>query len=446
MKARLTRLFRVQPGETGVVVVLSVILLTNALAMQISYVVSVSGFLSEQGANQMPLIWIVDMLLIILLTGLHSLIVDRFNRVKLIGAMSFGFAFIFVILRLMFVLRLPGWLNYALLYLVAEQQWLFFPLVFWVLANDIFDMAQAKRLFPLIASGNLIGQMVGLGIAAASPALLRSLNIAPEELLTFNVMIYMVTNLLIAWGLQHIKVRQTTHRHESVRETLTEGWDFVKEVPAFRYLMAAILALVLCETIIEFHFLSVSGAAFPEADRYQTFYSLYRLGVILAAAVIQGFLTSRIINRVGLKNAFFILPLVLLTGALWALALPGIASGVGAIVLLKLVKDTVDESSRKSFQALVPEERRGRVSMFMDSYLLATGTIVGAVVVVVIVSVGLQVGSAAYPYVYLGLAVLAALFAIWAINRMRQVYDRSLLNWRLKRRQRGAHVLDKLDF
>ena len=46
--------------------------------------------------------------------------------------------------------------------------------------------------------------------------------------------------------------------------------------------------------------------------------------------------------------------------------------------------------------------------------------------------------------VAVGLA--AALFAIWAIFRMRAVYYTSLLNWRLKRRQRGGSVLDRLDF
>jgi len=42
--------------------------------------------------------------------------------------------------------------------------------------------------------------------------------------------------------------------------------------------------------------------------------------------------------------------------------------------------------------------------------------------------------------------VLAALFAIWAILKMRSVYESSLFNWRLKRRQRRTSVLDKLDF
>ena len=49
-------------------------------------------------------------------------------------------------------------------------------------------------------------------------------------------------------------------------------------------------------------------------------------------------------------------------------------------------------------------------------------------------------------YIYLGLAILFALAAVWAILRMRAVYDSSLFNWRLKRRKRGGDVLKRLDF
>src|SRR5678816_3492288 len=133
------------------------------------------------------------MLLIIFTAGLQSLIVDRFQRVSLLRWMSIVIAFAYLGLRLLFVIGAPGWLNYSLLYLLSDQQWLFFPLIFWVLANDTFDMSQGKRLFPLIASGSFIGQIVGLAIAGVVPALLVSVNLTSVELLVFNAGIYIIT-------------------------------------------------------------------------------------------------------------------------------------------------------------------------------------------------------------------------------------------------------------
>jgi hypothetical protein len=83
--------------------------------------------------------------------------------------------------------------------------------------------------------------------------------------------------------------------------------------------------------------------------------------------------------------------------------------------------------------------------MFMDSYLLATGTVIGSIVTAIIVFGGRLVMSAP-EYVYLGLGLGAGLLALVAVILMRRAYDASLLNWRLKRRQRGASTLDKLTF
>ena len=57
-----------------------------------------------------------------------------------------------------------------------------------------------------------------------------------------------------------------------------------------------------------------------------------------------------------------------------------------------------------------------------------------------------QFGSLHEYDIYLGIAAAATVVTIWFAFRMRAVYDASLLNWRLKRRQRASGVLDKLDF
>ncbi|MDQ4077679.1 MAG: hypothetical protein M3220_15715 [Chloroflexota bacterium] len=447
MEDRIRELFRLHLGETRLVLTLGILLFGNSLAQQLAEITAISNFLSTSGVNTIPAIWVIDSLLIILVTGLQSLLIDRFDRITLIRGLSIGLLLVFAILRLMFILNAPLWLNYGLLYLVAEQQWLVFPLVFWILTSDIFDMAQAKRLVPLIASGGLAGKLSGIAVASVSPGLFEQFQIRPEEVLTANVLVYLLIYVIALQGLRHARIRRTVQQSETLRETLVEGWAFVREVPSFRYLTAATLALILCDTIIEFRFLVVSDAFFEsDPQAYQTFYSLYRLGMTVAAMLVQGFLVSRIIEKTELKNVFLISPVMVLAGATWMLAAPySLVSAVGGVLLQKLPVLTVDQPARRAFQALVPEERRGRVSMFMDSYLFAAGTIVGALVTGATVVIGLQFNISGYFYIYLIVVLLSALFAFWAIHQMRAVYDRSLFNWRLKRRQRRSSVLDRLE-
>lgn len=439
------RFFRLRPGEYRLVLVMGLLLFANSLALEISDVVAISGFLQNVGVPELLIVYIIDMILIILTAGLQSLVVDRFQRVTLLRWMTVVIAIAYVLLRALFIIGSPDWLNYSLLYLLSDQQWLFFPLIFWVLANDTFDMSQGKRLFPLIASGGFVGQIAGLAIAGAVPTLLSSINISSVELLVFNAVIYILTFFVVVFGLRNIKVRATSHEHTPVRETLLEGWGFVREVPSFRYLMLAAFAGAMVILILEYHFLVVSDAAFTGSN-FQTFYSLYRIAGTIGAFLIQSFVTGRVIERINLKNSFLIMPSVYAAASALTLALPGVASSTVGFVAARLAKQTVNETANKSLLALVPEERRGRVSFFMDSYLYASGIIFGCIITGIIVLVGTLTGSTNYAYLYLGVAVIASLTGIWAIFQMRKVYDTSLFNWRLKRRQRGSKVVDRLNF
>jgi len=442
----MNNLFRVKREEYGLVAVLGLILFSNAVAQQIAGIVSVSGFLSSGSVNGVLVVWVVDMLLIALVTWLQTLVVDRLNRVSLMGWLLLGCGLVYGVLRLMFALQAPERAIYAAMFVFSDLQWVIFPLVFWVMANDLSDMAQAKRLFPVIGTASFVGKLVGIGITLSLPGVFRTWAIKPEEALTLNVVIYLLACGVLLIRLRGAVTRPVTRKHESVRETLTAGWEFVWGVLSFRYLMLAILAAGVCLTILEFHFLGVTKVAYGDQASYQQFYSAYRLAITVASVLIQGFLTSRILSRIALKNAFLIMPASLLFGAVWMIALPGLVSAVGGMFGPKLVQKTVDETALSTFQALVPEERRGRVSAFLESYPIVVGTLVGVALLAASLVLGGVLGAQSSVIGYLILAVLSAAIALALALKARAVYDASLFNWRIKRRQRASSLASKLDF
>jgi ATP/ADP translocase len=437
--------FKLKGKEGALVASLGFALMVNALAMQISGIVGISGFLSGDNVNQILIVMAVDYALIMLIGSLQSVIIDKFNRATLIQWITMIFAFSFIVLRFMFLVRAPNWLNYAAMYILSEQQFVLFPLVFWVLANDIFNIAQAKRLFPLISGWNFIGKLLGIGIAAVSPALFTRLEVKPEEILLLNVAVYMIAFMVLFTALRDVEIRKTVQKTESLKETLSEGWDFVRNVPAFKYLMYAILALTIADTIIEFRFLVVTDAVFVTQATYQTFFSIYRLALTLAALVVQAFVTGYLIKQMQIKSTFYFFPIAAGAGAAGMLLVPGVGVAVAAMATVKLVRDTIHESGRASFLGLVPEERRGRVSTMFETYFNSAGTILGALLALLIVTLGVRQG-ADYSAYYLGVAVVAGAFALWSAFNLARQYDNSMLNWRLKRRQRhtNASLLDKL--
>jgi hypothetical protein len=428
---------KINKAERWLVFVLGFALLANALAMQVSGIVSISGFLSSDNVNQILIVLFVDYALIVVIGSLQSVIIDKYNRVKLIRWVTVAFALLFVILRVLFLFEAPGWLNYSLMYIISEQQFVVFPLVFWVLANDIFKIAQAKRLFPLISGWNFIGKLLGIAIAAVSPTLFSQWNINPEEVLSLNVFVYLLSFLVLTVGLRNVKIRKTISRSEDLRTTLTEGWDFIKNVPAFKYLMYALVALAISDTIIEFRFLVITDQVFDTQAKYQTFFSIYRLGTTLVALALQTFVTGYLIKRMQIRNTFFFFPIAASIAAIGMILTPGVGIAIGAMALVKLVRDTVHESGRASLLGFVPEERRGRVSTLMETYFPSFGTMLGCVLAGLVIISGVS-AAVDLSLLYLLIAFLGGMYAFISIVRMVMAYDSSMLNWRLKRRQRRA--------
>jgi hypothetical protein len=147
-----------------------------------------------------------------------------------------------------------------------------------------------------------------------------------------------------------------------------------------------------------------------------------------------------------LKNAFLVQPFVALASTLAMILSPEIITSTIGSLVLKIGRNTIDESTRKAFQGFVPEERRGRVALFTDNYAPAVGMFLSALLTLGIVFICEKFKIANSFYIYLGLSLLLAGIAVYYLLKMRKVYDNSLFNWRLKRRKRGGDILSKLDF
>jgi MFS family permease len=157
-------------------------------------------------------------------------------------------------------------------------------------------------------------------------------------------------------------------------------------------------------------------------------------------------LSSWLIQKIELKRVFLILPVIAMAGAGLMIIAPGLPMAMISLLLLQVMRDTTDDSARKSFTSLVPEERRGRVSTFMSNYLPALGTILACLITGAIVLIGLAQGRDLH-VLYMIVALLGGAVSVAMIIRMITVYESSLLSWRIKRRQRvQGSVLDKLDF
>jgi AAA family ATP:ADP antiporter len=440
MKDKLLTRFQFKPGEFSLVFTLGVILLGNYAAMGITKVIAVSGFLSEVKDQYLLLLWAGDMALLIFATGLQSLIVDRFDRIKLLMTVLLVFTGLYVILALSFFFNwFPQSISYTLIYLLNDQQWRFFPVVFWILTNDIFDPATGRRLLPVIANFAFVGTILGLVIAGLD----TRMRFGPVNLLYLNAIIFFVSFAIAYFGLRQVRIAKPSQTAVSIRESFSAGWNFITTVPAFAYQALGMLAAGAAMTILLYD--ALTDAHIDLGKGFQSFYVNYNLLIAVGSIIVQS-LTRRIIEKLSIKKSFLIHPIVMMIATIANFFIPGFLSSTTAQGVSRVTYDTIDLSNRKAIQALVPNEKRGRVSMFIDGHLPSLGTIVGSLITFGIITAGLSMGQGAFSPIYLGLGIALSLFAFWAALRVQQTYDKSMLNWQLKRRTRGSSgVLDKLE-
>jgi ATP:ADP antiporter, AAA family len=192
---------------------------------------------------------------------------------------------------------------------------------------------------------------------------------------------------------------------------------------------------------------TLSDASLHFGNDFQSFFALYSLAVAITSILLQ-FLSGRVIEKFGIKKSFAFLPFSMLLASVINFLIPGVWGSAPVQGVTRVTLDTVDQSNRKAYQALVPDEKRGRVSIFIDSYLPSLGTILGSLLAFGIISWGLSKDMAreTLSSIYLGVGIIAAIIAVIAFFLMHSTYDQSLLNWQMKRRSRGSSVMDLLDF
>jgi ATP/ADP translocase len=415
----------------------------NSVILESNEVIATSGFISNIGVQHVVWVWAADMLVVMLTAALYSIVVDRTDRARLATTMFALFGLIYLVLYGLFRLEYMPWLVYPLLTVVNDQQWSLFGLLIWALANDAFSTAQAKRLFPLLAMAVMVGSVVGNATVTLVPRALQApgyILLLLNSLILLTLFLLMVVTLMSSGMRAQLLATVRSARHEGgLREVFTEGTGFIRDVPVFRYLAFAMIPLGFGLNTLEFHFLSTIATA--DVASVQTVYGTFKVILSVTVLIAQGFFTTQLINKIGLRRVFSLMPMVQIGGLFLVFLSPlyGILLGN---YLTRATLLAVDEPARQMLYGMAPDERRGRVSAFMNGYLYPLGAIggcllIGTVMVLIRLDLlTLQLGQA----IYLGAALLCVAFAYSMVIRLFRTYDTSLLSWRLDRRKRRSTI------
>jgi hypothetical protein len=457
-------------GARQLIPILIFLLAANTFVLAILDVVAVSGFVTRLGTRNLPWLTISDMLIGLIASGTYLQFSDRIPRVRLMKILVGGLTLIYLIITGLFVIAdqsaILGSLARALqmhsavdllfplMYLLRAQQIILFPIAFWNLANSLYSMNEAKRVFPLLASGEMIGGLIGYSLFSLPPLIGSPIQFGVQNatpLLAVSAVLFLINLGLVQFG---FKKRDDDVEEEeaedipSFRENLREGFEIIQHVPVFRYLAATVLLIWITFSIFGYHFYTALDQLGKQGRGFETLYSLYSIGTMFVPLILQWQVTPRLLKIIQTKEAFLVLPGTLMLGTGAAMIWPGAASTITAAFLTGgVLVPAWDTPALQTLKALIPEERRGRVSTLLSTYTYAAGQIVGSLLLGAILVLGPRLNAGLdLSLIYLPLAIAAAFGATLTAWFVRTSYESSLMSWRLSRRTRKSSVMDKLDF
>jgi AAA family ATP:ADP antiporter len=289
-------------------------------------------FSAAVGSTNLWPFWLGTFVATLLVTPLYGMAVARFPRGKFIPAV---FA-VFIVCILAFVpaFRAQEQIGARLLgtvfYVWVSVFNLFVVSLFWSFMADLFDSAQSRRLFPVIALGGTVGSIAGPLVARVVPV--EELLYAAAAMLAAAIA---CTFALSRWAERHPNPERRALGGRIIGGTWWEGLRQLGASPFLRQMVALTMLSEAVGTIAYALNADYIGAHYPDRESRKSFYAQVDLMTNSLIVALQGLGIARLVlSRFG-TAAGLVLPSLVNTTVLLAVATVGDAAVVAMLVITR---------------------------------------------------------------------------------------------------------------
>ena len=347
------------------------ILVYNVITMAIAN----SLFVTQIGAGNLPLAFMVIGLASLPAYIICSQIIDRYSRPLLFRYLLIICAFL--VLGLRFLLNLDYSFVYYLLLIFAFFQWDFGNNILYPsLVTDYFTTLEYKKSAPFIGIFQAIGTMLG-GIMT----MFLSHYLKTKDLLFCLPIIFAIAFVqLVYLENSHRPLETTQNNHKvSIIESLRSFPNIVKGFPLVLFLASSSFLLVIIYISSEFLWFNIYGQHFSE-EALTSFLGLMRIVISVVQVIVLYALTRPLLSWFGVARMNPVYPLTTLASFAGLLINVSLATGIGLHIngdaLYKAINLPVHQLNYNG----VPAEFRGRIRTLNDGVIYSLGLIMAGVI------------------------------------------------------------------
>lgn len=394
---KLHKTLHILEGDLQPLTFLGAIHFTVAAAHALFDIGATSLLVAHLGADTLPEMYVGSAVLLIA-TGLFVIpIIDRLNRGKLFTLSIVLFA---TALAVSYQLedKAPE-IVYRGLYLMCYLMKSLLFLQYWLIAGDICELRQAKRLFPILLGFSLAGGLTASLAASFLPRWLETedLLLVGSLLLALTLVPLQRVTRLYGARLKPATLRAKFRARDAVQQ-LRSDLSIALGTPLLRNLSISFFLFALLAQVLDYlmgksaslHYVNNAGAVDPEA--LAAFYAALNVAVIGIGAATQFLIANRVISSVGVTRGQLAGPLAFLLGfGSIGIALVATGNGLGAIIFFtvlasraiqKVIRISIYRSSTDLIFNPIPSERRGRAKALKETVIEPMGALAGGMLLI----------------------------------------------------------------
>ncbi len=407
-------MFDIRPGEHLRTWAMFAYLLFVLFAYYILKPVSRAMFLNKFDIDKLPWLYVLIAVFGGVLAYFYSKLAAKTSlRRAVFWTMAISVASL-VVMWWLIRMRLP-WMIYVLNIWVG-----LFSIVLvsqgWLVASNLFNAREAKRLYALLGMGMVLGAAFGGEFTSRTAVLVG----------TENLLLASAVMVIVAYGAFRVAISQNAGAVAHAPAAHAEETDFsfrdmTRDIWRTRHLQVIVgmmFITYLVDVMIEYQFQRTAKSSF-HGDQltafFGQFYGLYLNGTEF---VFQLLLTSAVVNWFGVGGTLQILPVAIALTSVATFTAPGVTSA-GAVRLTEAsTRYTLNRTGMELLYMPLPKELRNRIKAFIDICVDRASRGIGGVLLAILTGAWLKLDIR-------GIAVIvAALCVPWILlaNRARKEY------------------------
>jgi AAA family ATP:ADP antiporter len=286
----------------------------------------------------------------------------------------------------------------------------------WLIAANIFDSREAKRLYGLLGTGAILGAALGGSFTAFAAARLGTKNLLPIAAFFLALAygaLYMTRNAAKLQASSPLLLRTRSQDDPPIGFRFQ---DLITALIRYRHLLVIVGIITITfavEVLVEYQFYAMAYLSYS-GDELTAFLGTFT-GIYLSITtlVLQSFFTTLVVRRFGVGRTLLIAPVTLGLTATGVVLVPGLLTAAMTRLGEAANRYSINRTAVELLYLPLPAELKNRTKAFVDVFVDRLGRGVGAFLLLILAAFGFT-NPRYLSVVLVFFAICWAILALWA--------------------------------